>query len=284
MAENQKRRLEALDGLLARCSRTPAGELTRATTASSLANAKGRLPQRLGQFLDEVIAQPEHSAEAGVVMAAAMQDFGARVFRRFLIAGLHRRKGDTDLAQNMEDLVGIEYLLGELAAECDNTPFLPRDTTELLARAGNGLRDVRNRRRPKLFDYPATTKWGSPRAGAECEGRLAAALEIVIRGGMGVAEAKDWLEAEMRKAGLVDEAGNEISGERVDRSFRNNFNKGMGDPGARGWYDDEIDARKRLLATPDPDRKRVDCQDYARRLVGMLAKNFNRTVPAARKT
>jgi|SRR6516162_10185770 len=266
-----------LEKLLRGCENTPAAAITRA----SLPRAEGPLPARLEQFLVKRIEHPERSAEADLVMSDIMQDFGARVFRQFLAWGLSRKECETDLAQNREDVRYAESLLTALACECTNTPMLPRATAELLKRVANALHEVGANRRATLFDIglvrspPPTCGVNTP--GAQCEGRLAAALEILIRGGMKLAAAKDWLNAEMRTAGLVDRAGNQIRGARV-ATWRNNFQKGVGATQARIWFNAETGPRGALLAAPKDERKLAACQDLARRLVGMLAIHFNRTV------
>jgi hypothetical protein len=285
MASQVKMR-EDLEDLLARCSPTEAGMVTRAETIELLLGAMDApLPARLERFLEEAAAHPEHSAEAAIAMAATMQDFGARVFRRLLTTALMRRKCESDAAQNSDDLFCAELLLRTLGCECSNTPYMPPGVAELLGRIASALRDVRtNSSRPKMFTelVPLEGRTPPPDATArvECEGRLAAVLHIVILGGMKLAEAKVWLDEEMRKAGLVDVAGNPISVERV-AGWRKNFSSDQA-PAARygrEWFELEIEDHKAVLRAPSGNRKLAACQDHARRLVGLLARHFNRTVP-----
>jgi hypothetical protein len=270
------RMLAALDYLLAECVLTsPLG----VSTSKQLAN--DRLPEPLEQFLAEYTAHP---AEAGIAMSGMLHDLGARVFRSLLIAGLKRRQCDTDLAQNREDSLCAAHLLSQLAVECVNTPFVPQATAEVVSRVANALYDVwGSNSRPALFDGANGEKGHPFTAGQQCEGHLAAALEIVVRGGMKLAAAKGWVEAEMRAAGLVDAAGDAIRGERV-ASWRSNFRKNnIGAKNARLYFAIELERCKRLLVAPRNERKLAACQDHARRLICMLARLFNRTVPAPLK-
>jgi hypothetical protein len=252
-----------LEKLLRGCERTPAALVTR----QSLPPDKGPLPERLEQFLDEYIKHQDLPCQA--VMSATMQDFGSRVFRRLLSAGTNRKKADTDITQNRHDVRAASGLLMELASECQNTPFLPPAAAQLLSRVANALR-------PALFGGVVGPP---PTAGRQCEGRLAAALEILVRSGVKLAAAQSWLEAEMRGADLVDMAGNQISGKRV-ASWRNNFKNEIGAEHGRRWFKMEIEERRALLAAPNDDRKREACQDLARRIIRLLAIHFNRTVAA----
>src|SRR5438874_13798947 len=80
---------------------TPAAALTRKGTAISAELIAGSpLPKELEQFLAEYIAFPEHSAQFKLFLSSTMQEFGTRMFCRLLVAGLHRRKYETDLSQN----------------------------------------------------------------------------------------------------------------------------------------------------------------------------------------
>jgi hypothetical protein len=278
MSRSDQRRLlldSILEKLLRGCEKTPAALVTRAFSAA----AEGPLPEPLGQFVDGYVERPAEREAAEAVMRAVMADFGTRVFRHLLAAGVNRKACDTDLAQNRHDLIAAGHLLRELVNECHNTPVLPRTSGELLARIANALHDIYDSNsRPALFELDRRPASPGDTAGVECEGLLAAALEIVIRGGMKLAEAKGWLDREMREAGLVDEAGNPIRAERV-ASWRSNFRKGQGAKHARRLFDRKIEERKPLLVAPNGDLKRAACQDHARRLVGLLAKHYNRTVP-----
>jgi hypothetical protein len=268
MADHSKMR-EDLEDLLVQCSPTEAGRISRATGTKILAGS--RLPKRLEEFLDS--ADPE---AASFVMSDNIQDFGARVFRQILIAAMNRRVCESDLAQNRHDVAIASDLLVGLAMECSNTWMLPPAAAELLGRVGGALRDIRDSNvRPALFDC---ADGGTATVGRACEGRLAAALEIVIRGGMKLAAAKDWLKAEMRKAGLVDEAGSPISVERVDQ-WRDNFRKRKGAANGQEWFNSDIEDSKPLIHAPRDDRKLAACQDRAGGLVGTLVR-FNRTVAA----
>jgi hypothetical protein len=272
MSRSDQRRLLLdciLEKLLRGCESTDAALVTR----GALPRGKGPLPERLEQFLDGYIKRPAERAVDEVAMRAAMADFGTRVFRHLLATGMNREDCETDLAQNTHDVLAAANLLRMLAAECHHTAFLPRATGELLSRTANALYEVRSNSRPALFDGFGGAHHLTP--GHECEGRLAAALEIVIRGGMKLAAAERWLEAEMRKAGLVDEAGNQISGERV-RFWRNNFRGEIGARGAHTCYDEEL--ADHVLTAPNDELKLAACQDLAHRLVRMLAHLFNRTV------
>ena len=276
---------EVLDDFLTKCTLTPAGEITRNGTPITAELLAGRrLPKRLEQFLAEYIANPEYSAQGRIVMSSMLQDFGARMFRRLLHIGLNRRQCETDQAQNVQDVAFAGRLLRELASECAHTPFLPRDAAELLGRIANALHDIGwNNSRPALLDnLPAVEGGISNTARNWSKGHLAAALEIVICGGMKLAEAKDWLEVDMRRAGLVDEAGNAIGAARV-ASWRNNFRKGIGAHYARAFFQIILAECKPLLGAPPGKRKRAACENYARRLVGMLAIQFNRTVAPSLK-
>jgi hypothetical protein len=276
--------VKRLDHLLSKCAScrhipdaypTPAAD---ATFRSDIIPSKP-LPERLQQFVAE---SPQHPAEADLVMAGAMQDFGVRIFRRLLIAGLSRKTCETDLTQNKHDVLMAEHLLRQMTVECANTPFLPATTGELLGRVASALHDIRwNNSRPNLFEDLAPEAPYPDTAAIQCEGRLAAALDIVIAGGMKLAEAKTWLDGEMRAAGLVDERGAPVQAARVTQ-WRNNFRKGVGAANAKLHFDDEIDNQKALLTSPRDERKRAACQDYARRLVRLMASNFNRTIPQTR--
>jgi hypothetical protein len=215
-------------------------------------------------------------------MSAVMQDFGLRVYRMLLVAGLHRPRCDIDLAQNKADLVALANLLKTLAVECLNTSFIPRGTVELISRGANALHDVRwNNSRPALFTRAAPAeRWKPPpdTADKECEGRLAAALEIVIAGGMKLALAKSWLDREMRAAGLVDSTGNVINAGRVAQ-WRANFRKRKGSARAMQEFDMEIRRQRALINAPAGERKREACEDYASRLISVSAALTNRAVP-----
>jgi hypothetical protein len=276
MSRSDQRRLLLdciLEKLMRGCESTPAALVTR----ESLAPAEGPLPEGLERFLNEYIAHPKRRPGIGAVMSATMADFGSRVFRHLLSVGTNRKSCDTDLNQNRHDVLAAANLLLMLAGECHHTAFLPRETGELLSRVANALHD----------------DWGRPRgatAGRQCEGRLAAVLEILVRGGVKPAAAGRWLEAEMRRAGLLDEAGNQIPARRV-ASWRNNFNKGIGAQHARYFFGEELADHAALLTAPNKvaangadDRKREICRAEATRLVRMLAHLFNRTVAAPLKT
>jgi hypothetical protein len=263
-----------LEKLMRGCESTPAALATR----ESLAPAEGPLPERLERFLNEYIAHPKHRPGIGAMMSATMADFGTRVFRQLLGAGMNRHDCDTNQEQNSHDVRAAADLLRMLALECHNTPFLPRVTGELLNRLANALDDVQRNSQPALFDGadgPARPP------GQTCQGHLAAALEILIRGGgMKLAAAKKWLAAEMRKASLLDTAGNQISGERV-ASWRHYFRQKKGALHAQEAYEEELTApgRPALLRAPNDNGKREACQDLARRLVDGMAFSYNRTVP-----
>ena len=253
-----------LEKLLRGCEGPPAA----VDNHDPLPSAKGPLPKRLEQLLTEY-TEPLVQA----VMSELMKDFGSRVFRVLLRAGMNREDWDTDLAQNQHDLWVAADLLLRLAIECSNTPILPRTTGELLHRIANALFDKDSNSRSALFDGFGDTEFPRWTAGRQCEGRLAAALQILRHGRMKLADAQDWLEAEMRKAGLVDEAGNQISAKRI-RFWRNNFRRGVGASHARTFYDQELTDQAQRLAAPNKD-----CEDLARRLIRLLAHSLNRTVP-----
>jgi hypothetical protein len=268
--------LEILKQLLVGCASSPAA---LATFHDQTIITDNPLPQRLEQFLTEYHAHPEYEAEADKVMSDVMRDFGARVFWRLLVAGLRRKEGDTDLAQNKSDVLSAEHLLKELQFECINTPFVPQGATDLLGRVANALHDVRwNNSRPALFDGLAPAMPFPDTVGIWCEGSLAAALEILIAGGLKLAAAKAWLEQEIQGAGLVDEAGNPIGAERV-ASWRGNFRKGIGAANARLSFDSVIEDHKALIAAPKDSRKSDACEAAARGLIRLLALTANRTVP-----
>jgi hypothetical protein len=244
-----------LEKLLRDCESTDAALVTR----QSLPPAKGPLPEPLGQFLDEYIARPSEHAPAEVVMRAVMADFGVRLFRQLLAAGRNRRDCDTDEEQDSQDALAAADLLKALAVECQNTPFVPLATAQLLARTANGLREG---------------------AGRECEGNLAAVLQILVRGDMKPAAAQAWLGGEVRSAGLVDAAGNQISGKRL-AEWRNSFgSRKIGARRARASYEMALawPGIAGLLAGPNDARKLAACQDHARRIIRFLAIHFNRTV------
>jgi hypothetical protein len=274
-------KIEVLEDLLANSSRSPAGQMA----SSQAPLPPGALPPRFEQFLEEVAAHS--SEEAGHALGVFLEDFGGRLFRHLLAAGMNRRDFDTDLTRNRYDVGEASRLLRLLAIECGNTPYLPPATAELLGRVANALFDIVNSSSsPALFDVAAGAPQrpkGPRTAGAECEGRLAAALEIVILGGMKLAEAQAWIETEIRKAGLVDAAGGPITGERV-AGWRNHFNKGRGAAHGRTWFRAEITGPARggraLLLAEKSDLKLAACQRSARRLVVAMARLFNRTVTA----
>jgi hypothetical protein len=272
MSRSDQRRLLLdciLEKLMRGCESTPAALVTR----ESLAPAKGPLPERLERLLNEYTAHPKHRPGIGAVMSATMADFGTRVFRKLLTAGRNRHDCDTGQEQNSHDVRAAAELLRILAVECHNTPILPRATGELLNRLANALDDVQRNSQPALFDGadgPARPP------GQTCQGHLAAALEILIKGGMKLAAAKKWLAAEMRKAGLLDTAGNQISGERVE-SWRHYYRQKKGALHAREAYEEDLTAP--LLRAPNDNGKREACQHLARRLVDDVAFFYNRTVP-----
>jgi hypothetical protein len=208
-----------------------------------------------------------------------MQAFGLRLFRRLLQVGLNRHECETDQAQNHQDVALAVHLLQGLAEECDSTPWMPRETAELLGRVANALHDVWwNASRPALFDLPSPDGKISNTAGFLCEGHLAAALEILILSGMKLAEAKKWMDSEIRAARLVDEAGNPIDSKRI-ASWRNNFSKGVGAAYGRAFFRVEVDHCKSLVSRAPNGSKPARYKDRARRLVHFLATRFNRTVP-----
>lgn len=234
------------------------------------------LPTRLQELLDSPYAKD--------AFTMAMTDLGTRLYLRLLFGGLLRGQGETDLEQNYRDVHSAALLLGALACECANTPLLPRDTTELLSRIGNALSDVWKGAQPALFKDLALARWRPSdgrreTAGVKTEGSLAASLEIVIRGGMKLAAAKDWLDAGIKAAGLVDEAGNPIGADRV-ANWRHNFRQRMGGGAreARFIYNTQIDEAKPLLRGPPGEQKMAACKDFARGLLEELALFWNRTV------
>jgi hypothetical protein len=263
------------------CANSPRANATRdATPITAELLADGRLPKPLERLLAEYIAHPEHSPEVHLAVSSAMQEFGLRMFRRLTHLGLNRRERETDQAQNDQDVAFAAHLLRGLSDECDRTPFMARGAAELLGRVANALHDVWwNAGRPALFGNLPPPEGSSPNtAGIFCEGHLAAALEILIRGGMKPAAATKWIEAQMGEAGLVDAAGNAIGGRRV-ASWRNNFRKGVGAKYARAFFSLELYRSKPLLGAPTDGRKLAASQHRARTLVGMLAVGFNRALP-----
>jgi hypothetical protein len=238
-----------------------------------------RFPEKLEQFLAFHIAHPEYSAETSLVISSAMQSFGLRLFRRLLHVGLNRHECETDQAQNLQDVGLAVHVLQGLAGECNTTPWMPRETAELLGRVANALHDIWwNASRPALFDLPSPEGTISNTAAAFCEGHLAAAIEILILAGIKLAEAKKWMHSEIRAAGLLDEVGNPIGAARI-ASWRNNFNKGVGAGYARTFFRIELDHCRALVSRGPNESKQARYKDRARELVQMLAIRFNRTVP-----
>ncbi len=255
------------------------------------------------EFIKRIFRGKEAMPTEDVVLAILSQPevaFGIRVYPLFRIAGIRRQATDTDLDRNRHDVLRAERLLLELAVQCHNTLSMPPETAELLGRVRNALEEVRHNRKPALFNMPealSRDEWPLPPAdvaGTQSEGRLAAALEILVRGGMKLAAAQKWLESEIRSAKLVDAAGNQIRGARV-AEWRKNFSqlksfkvaaKGCGSVAvrrkgarnARNWFNSELEDHKALLAAPRDERKLAACQHYARAVIYGLAALFNRTI------
>lgn len=257
-------RVKALNSLLNGCLRAPAAAIQHDEITADLPEGVTRLLNVAG-----------NSTVASDAWSILMRDFGARLFRRLLTAGQRlaakQQSSDTDLDYNRRDLRAAEDLLKFLMVECANSPFIPNNVAALLGRTANALHDVREGHKPGLFDLPIPTRRGAATAAHEVEGRLAAALNIVVAGGTRLAAAKRWLDDEMRAAGIVDVAGDPVRAERV-ASWRNNFRKGIGARGAREWFASETDNFNRALGR-DP----AACQDHARKIIRLVAKISPRT-------
>jgi hypothetical protein len=255
------------------------------------------------EFIKRIFRGKEAMPTEDLVLAMLSQPevaFGVRVYPLFRNAGIRRQATDTDLDRNRHDVLRAERLLLELAAQCYNTLSMPRETAELLGRITNALGEVRHNRKPALFDMPEASLLPADVAGTQAEGRLAAALEILVRGGMKLAAAQKWLESEIHSAKLVDAAGDQIRASRV-ADWRKNFNQSRSiarhnarirlnseseDPprrmkgaiNARIWFNSELEDHKALLAAPRDQRKLAACQHYARAVIYGLAALFNRTI------
>jgi hypothetical protein len=239
------------------------------------------------EFIKRIFRGKEAMPTEDLVLAILSQPevaFGIRVYPLFRNGGIRRQVMDTDLDQNRHDVLRAERLLLELAVQCHNTLSMPPETTELLGRITNALGEMRHNRKPTLFDMPeapSRNEWPLPPAavaGTQSEGRLAAALEILVRGGMKLAAAQKWLESEIRSAKLVDAAGNQIRASRV-AEWRKNFKQNKkGSSDARRWFSSELEDRKALLTAPRDERKLAACQHYARALIYALAALFSRTI------
>jgi hypothetical protein len=244
------------------------------------------LPPPLDRFLDEFLDhgdELEHRLAAEVAMRAKMADLGVRVFRHALIAGLYRggQRPDNDLEWNRSDALAAAGLLATMALEFGRTPFVPTNVSDFLVRVADGLQAMATRNgRPAVFRFPEGETAAPPTFGVQAEAMLAVALEVAVAGGTKLAAAKRWLDAETKKAGIVDGAGNPVSAERV-AAWRGNFRKGIGAKDARSRFTEEVAQHRVLIAQPPGPAKRAACLDLAKQIVWFVFDMANRTISAA---
>jgi hypothetical protein len=153
----------------------------------------------------ETLLKSEDDEATGVINVL-LRDLGAHVLIPFLHAAGRRRNRDPDEDQNAHDLLVAEAMLTELAVALGHfSHMIPPETTDLLARVCNALRDVRlHKVQPALFDVPPGPPveeelvWTIAPA-KKVQAILAAALELLILGGWRLRDASRLLDDLIRR-------------------------------------------------------------------------------------
>jgi hypothetical protein len=160
-----------------------------------------------------------------------------------------------------------------------------RGALEPLAIIGNALFDLRVGGKPEIFFNVHNMTGGKKPSwdtGALTQGRLAAAADLLIRAGMTRNQAKDWLAQRIAFCGLLDEAGELVSANRIFQG-RDHYNAGKGAVGARTVFEGLKQELLPLLAGTNKPAKMAWAKEVAEQIIRAMFLNANRSFPRANR-
>jgi hypothetical protein len=185
----------------------------------------------------------------------------------------------------VRDLYIASTMLRSMAVMAMNTD--PRSLhaagAALIIRLANALDDLRFGRKPPMFEFePLPHPNRASRPVAEMTmGKLAAALELLMVGGMKPSDAIAWLNSEIKKFGITDAAGQSISASRVNDQ-REHYRENQGAARSRGAFNDWVERFRKLLSQRGGPIRVVTAQQASAAILQYIAQQYKSEVAPKR--